>query len=83
MLYLGDVPHHHVNTNEAMEHSRMANGRAETATDTDSEGHCYELTLCYKFNNFSSLIDFLHVEIAGEEKCIRRKNIGKSLQKLS
>jgi hypothetical protein len=39
MLYLGDVPHRHVNTNEAMEHSRMANGRAETATDTDSEGH--------------------------------------------
>jgi hypothetical protein len=39
VLYLGDVPHHPVNTNEAMEHSRMANGHAETAIDTDYEGH--------------------------------------------
>jgi hypothetical protein len=35
---LGDVPHHPINTNEAMECSRMANGRAETAIDTNSEG---------------------------------------------
>jgi hypothetical protein len=37
VLYLG--PHHPVNTNEAMEHNRMANGRVETAIDTDSKGH--------------------------------------------
>jgi hypothetical protein len=31
VLYLGDVPHHPINTNDAMLHSRMANGRAKTA----------------------------------------------------
>jgi hypothetical protein len=39
--------------------------------------------LYYKFNNFSSLIVFLHVETIGEERCIRGKNMGKGLQKLS
>jgi hypothetical protein len=55
---LGDAPHHPVNANKAMEHSWMANGRAKTAIDTNSEGHWYELTLYYKFNNFASLIVF-------------------------
>jgi hypothetical protein len=36
---LGDAPHHPVNANKAMEHSWMAHGRAETAIDTNSEGH--------------------------------------------
>jgi hypothetical protein len=35
---LGDVPHQPVNTDEAMEHSQMANAIADIATDAHSKG---------------------------------------------